>query len=501
MSSTTKESASEPSSGKGGVGVAASSPAATSISTAAQPEAANPKYDYDLFVIGTGPGGEGAAMQCAKGGMKVGVAERFHQIGGGCTHWGTIPSKALRYAVTSTMNSLKNPVMRELGFSVAPTMEQLNRGTQTIIGRQVSMRQSFYDRNGVPIHRGECRFLDEHTVSIDHGEPITAAHFVISTGSRPWRPAGVDFSHPRIFDSDTILSMDEKPTSITVYGAGVIGTEYASMFRNLGIKVNLINTRSKLLEFLDDEIIDAISYHLRDQGVIIRHDESMAKIEGTDDGVILHLKSGKMLKTDVLLWANGRQGNTDDLGLDTIPVEANKRGQIVVDEHFQTCVPNIHAVGDVIGIPSLASAAYTQGRSAGMHLLGKADGNLRLHDIPTGIYTSPEISSVGATERELTEKCVPYEVGQAQFRSLARAQITGETTGMLKLLFHRDTKEILGVHCFGANASEIVHIGQAIMNQPGEQNTIEYFIETTFNYPTMAEAYRVAALNGINRLF
>jgi len=468
---------------------------------AGQPRPSNPKYDFDVFVIGTGPGGEGAAMQAAKGGLHVGVAERYRQIGGGCTHWGTIPSKALRYAVTSTMRALQNPVLREMGYSISPTMEQLGRGTQAIIGRQVNMRQSFYDRNDVPIHRGQARFVDEHTVSIDGGDTVTAGAFVIATGSRPYRPPGVDFSHPRIFDSDTVLGMTEKPSSITVYGAGVIGTEYASMFRNLGIKVNLINTREKLLEFLDDEIIDALSYHLRDQGVIIRHNETMHQIEGADDGVILHLKSGKMLKTDVFLWANGRQGNTDDLGLENLPIEANKRGQIIVDQQFQTKVPHIYAVGDVIGIPSLASAAYTQGRAAGMHLLGQADGNLRLHDIPTGIYTSPEISSVGSTERELTEKCVPYEVGQAQFRSLARAQITGQTTGMLKLLFHRETKQILGVHCFGANASEIVHIGQAIMNQPGEKNTIEYFIETTFNYPTMAEAYRVAALNGINRLF
>ncbi|MBB3204650.1 NAD(P) transhydrogenase [Rhodopirellula rubra] len=464
-------------------------------------EAERSKFDYDLFVIGTGPGGEGAAMQAAKGGWRVGVAERYRQIGGGCTHWGTIPSKALRYAVTSTMKSLKNPVMRELGFTVAPTMEQLGRGTQTIIGRQVSMRQSFYDRNNVPVHRGQARFVDEHTIRVDNGETITAAHFVISTGSRPYRPAGVDFSHPRIFDSDTILDMKERPSSITVYGAGVIGTEYASMFRNLGIKVNLINTRAQLLEFLDDEIIDALSYHLRDQGVIIRHNEHFDRIEGHSDGVVLYLKSGKVLKTDVFLWANGRQGNTDDLGLQNLPIEANNRGQIDVDEQFQTCLPHIYAVGDVIGIPSLASAAYTQGRAAGMHMLGQCSGNLRLHDIPTGIYTSPEISSVGATEKELTAQCVPYEVGQAQFRSLARAQITGETVGMLKLLFHRESKRILGVHCFGANASEIVHIGQAIMNQPDEHNTIEYFIETTFNYPTMAEAYRVAALNGINRLF
>ena len=458
-------------------------------------------FDYDLFVIGTGPGGEGAAMQCAKDGMKVGVAESYKQIGGGCTHWGTIPSKALRYAITSTMTALKNPALREMGVTTTPTLEQLKRGTQAIIGRQVTMRQSFYDRNDVPIHRGQARFIDDHSVSIDGDEPITAKYFVVASGSRPFRPEGVDFTHPRIFDSDTVLGMDQRPSSMCVYGAGVIGVEYASMFRNLGIKVNLINTRSKLLEFLDDEIIDAISYHLRDQGVIIRHNESMEAIEGDEDGVVLHLKSGKRVKTDVLLWANGRSGNTDDMGLENVEVVANNRGQIQVDAHFQTVVPHIYAVGDVIGVPSLASAAYTQGRAAGMHILGQADGNLRLNDIPTGIYTSPEISSVGKTERELTEACIPYEVGQAQFKSLARAQITDQTTGMLKLLFHRDTLEILGVHCFGANASEIVHIGQAIMVQPTPHNTLKYFVETTFNYPTMAEAYRVAALNGINRLF
>ncbi len=459
------------------------------------------KYDYDLFVIGTGPGGEGAAMQCAKEGLKVAVAEKYSQIGGGCTHWGTIPSKALRYAITSTMSALKNPAFREMGINVRPTLEQLRRGTQTIIGQQVTMRQSFYDRNNVPVFKGKARFVGDHAVSIDGDEPITARQFVVATGARPYRPAEVDFSHPRIFDSDTILGLDERPSSLCIYGAGVIGVEYASMFRNLGIKVNLINTRSKLLEFLDDEIIDAISYHLRDQGVIIRHDESMEKVVPEDDGVVLHLKSGKRVKTDAFLWANGRSGNTDDLGLEHVGLVANSRGQIEVDEHFQSVVPHIYAVGDVIGIPSLASAAYTQGRAAGMHILGKVDGNLRLNDIPTGIYTSPEISSVGKTERELTAACIPYEVGQAQFKSLARAQITGQTTGMLKLLFHRDTLEVLGVHCFGENASEIVHIGQSVMSPEAACNSITYFTETTFNYPTMAEAYRVAALNGLNRLF
>ena len=458
-------------------------------------------FDYDLFVIGTGPGGEGAAMQAAKGGLRVAVAERYRQIGGGCTHWGTIPSKALRHAITSTMDVLKNPSYRELGIGSAPTLEQLKRGTQTIIGRQVTMRQSFYDRNNVPIYRGEARFVDEHSVSIDGDDPIRSKYFVIATGSRPYRPPNVDFSHPRIHDSDTILDMDHRPSSMSIYGAGVIGVEYASMFRNLGIKINLINTRSKLLEFLDDEIIDALSYHLRDQGVIIRHNESLDQIEGDDDGVILHLKSGKQVKTDALLWANGRSGNTEDLGLENINLTPNSRGQIEVGEQFQTATPNIYAVGDVIGPPALASAAYTQGRAASMHLMGQVEGNLRIDDIPTGIYTSPEISSVGKTERELTADRVPYEVGQAQFKSLARAQITGHTVGMLKILFHRETRKILGVHCFGSNASEIIHIGQAIMSQPGDCNSLDYFIETTFNYPTMAEAYRVAALNGLNRLF
>lgn len=458
-------------------------------------------FDYDLFVIGTGPGGEGAAMQASKGGMRVAVAECYRQIGGGCTHSGTIPSKSLRNAISTTMDVLKNPTFRELGVHATPTLEQLKRGTQAIIGQQVTMRQSFYDRNNVPIYRGRARFLDAHSVSIDGDDPIRARYFVVASGSRPFRPAAVDFSHPRIFDSDTILGLDARPASMTIYGAGVIGVEYASMFRNLGIKINLINTRSKLLEFLDDEIIDALSYHLRDQGVIIRHDESMERIEGDEDGVILHLKSGKQTKTDILLWANGRSGNTEDLGLERIQLDVNSRGQIQVDERFQSNLPHIYAVGDVIGPPSLASAAYTQGRAAAMHLMGQADGNLRVHDIPTGIYTSPEISSVGQTERGLTAACIPYEVGQAQFKSLARAQITGQTVGMLKILFHRETLAILGVHCFGANASEIVHIGQAIMNQPGPANSLNYFIETTFNYPTMAEAYRVAALNGLNRLF
>jgi NAD(P) transhydrogenase len=460
---------------------------------------------FDVLVIGTGPGGEGAAMQSVKSDMRVAVVERFARIGGGCTHWATIPSKALRYSIFQMTEVNHNRLFREAGVSVQLSFPELRKSARGVIDQQVDMRRGFYDRNRVPVHTGHARFVDAHTVDVaspDGGKlRLTAETIVIATGSRPYRPPDVDFSHPRIFDSDTILDLPYTPQSISVYGAGVVGCEYTSMFRNLGCKVNLVNTRSKLLEFLDDEIIDALAYHLRDRGVIIRHSEECQRVEGRDDGVVVHLKSGKQLKTDILLWANGRTGNTDDLGLDRIGIPVNSRGQIEVNGCYQTCVPHIYAVGDVIGFPSLASAAYTQGRSAATHIVTGACDLPRLHDIPTGIYTSPEISSVGRTERDLTAEKIPYEIGHAAFKSLARAQITGQTVGMLKILFHRQSLQVLGIHCFGANASEIIHIGQAVMAQSGEANSLMYFINTTFNYPTMAEAYRVAALNGYNRLF
>lgn len=440
-------------------------------------------------------------MQAAKEGKRVGVFERYSRIGGGCTHWGTIPSKALRFSIYTIMEAMNNPVVKQLSQRLTPTLAQLRASSQSIIAKQEAMRQTFYERNHVPVIVGQASFVDEHTIEIEDGTQYHADAFVIAVGSRPFRPAGVDFAHPRIFDSDTILSITDRPDSLTVYGAGVIGCEYASMFRNLGIKVNLINTRAKLLEFLDDEIIDALSYHMRDQGILIRHNEEYARIEGQSDGVVLSLQSGKQIKTDIFLWANGRSGNIENLGLERIGIAPTKRGHLEVNSQGQTSIPHIYAVGDIVGFPALASAAYMQGRAAALHLAGCAERCLELSDIPTGIYTSPEISSVGRTERELTAEKIPYEVGQSHFKSLARAQITGRTVGMLKLLFHRQTREILGVHCFGANAAEIVHIGQAIMKQPPPNNTLDYFINTTFNYPTMAEAYRVAALNGHNRLF
>lgn len=459
-------------------------------------------FDFDAVVIGSGPGGEGAAMQLAKSGKQVVMIERYQRIGGGCTHWGTIPSKALRFAIHQLTEALRNPLVQTAGLDTKLSVVDLTQAAQQVINSQSAMRESFYHRNDVRIRHGHARFIDPNTIQIDGGDTLTAENFVLAVGARPYRPDDIDFSHPRIFDSDTILSLDHRPSSMTIYGAGVVGCEYASMFRQLNIKINLINSRSQLLDFLDDEISGALSYHLREQGVVIRHDEFYEAIEPQADGVVTRLKSGKQIKTDILLWAAGRTGNSNDLGLENVNLTADNRGYLQVDESFRTQIPSIYAVGDVIGIPSLASAAYTQGRAAARAILGKPVESSRVNSsIPTGIYTSPEISSIGKTEKELTAEKIPYEIGNAQFKNLARAQIIGQQVGMLKLLFHRETLEVLGVHCFGANAAEIIHIGQAIMAQTGKANTLKYFINTTFNYPTMAEAYRVAALNGLNRLW
>tara|TARA_R110001583_G_scaffold7720_9_gene37951 strand:- start:38650 stop:40080 length:1431 start_codon:yes stop_codon:yes gene_type:complete len=465
-----------------------------------------PSYDYDAIVIGTGPGGEGAAMKLAKGGLSVAVIEKYKEIGGGCTHWGTIPSKALRHSV-SQLIELKNNALFVNNYpqKASFTFADVLRHTEQVISKQVNMRSSFYNRNNCTLIFGKASFVDKHTVAVQNKDgtvdKITAKDIIIATGSRPYHPEDIDFEASNIYDSDTILSLDYQPKHIAIYGAGVIGSEYASIFRGLGVKTDLINTRDRLLAFLDAEMSDAISYHFRNSGIILRHDEEYEKVESTNNGVVLHFKSGKKMKADCLLYANGRTGNTDKLNLQAVELKADGRGQLAINEQYQTSTDNIYAIGDVIGYPSLASAAYDQGRIAAHAILNKEGQKKLIKDIPTGIFTIPEISSVGQTEQMLTQQKVPYEVGRAQFKDLARSQILGSDVGSLKILFHRETKEILGIHCFGERAAEIIHIGQAIMEQEGKGNTIEYFVNTTFNYPTMAEAYRVAALNGLNRLF
>ncbi|MCP8686875.1 Si-specific NAD(P)(+) transhydrogenase [Marinobacterium sedimentorum] len=460
-------------------------------------------YDYDVIVIGSGPAGEGAAMNSVKKGRRVAVIEEQDLVGGNCTHKGTIPSKALRHSVKQIIEFNTNPMFRDIGeprwFSF-PIV--LNRA-EKVIANQVMLRTNFYARNRVDVFFGRAEFADKNTIIVrgtaNGEETLRARNIVIATGSRPYCPADIDFEHPRIYNSDTILKLSHTPRTMVIYGAGVIGCEYASIFAGLGVKVDLIDQRDRLLSFLDGEISDALSYHLRNNAVKIRHNEEYASVVADQGGVIMTLKSGKRIHADAFLWCNGRTGNTDALGLENIGLVPNSRGQLEVDDHYRTDCEGVYAAGDVVGWPSLASAALDQGRAAAADLLNSEDFRY-INEVPTGIYTLPEISSLGKTEEELTAECVPYEVGQAFFKDTARAQISGQTVGMLKLLFNRDTLEILGIHCFGDHASEIVHIGQAIMTQKGEANTLKYFINTTFNYPTMAEAYRVAAISGLNRI-
>ncbi|MEX2468502.1 MAG: Si-specific NAD(P)(+) transhydrogenase [Pseudohongiellaceae bacterium] len=459
------------------------------------------KEHYDILVIGAGPGGEAAAMNAKKKGRKVGIICDLDHVGGGCTHLATIPSKALRHTVKEVMAFNTNPMFRDLGDARKLTFQQILKHAHRVMYQQVTMRTDFYDRNHVPIIQGRATFIDENTIKlIGKRKKLSADYFIIATGSSPYHPPDVDFSHPLVFDSDTILQLDHSPRKITIVGAGVIGCEYASIFGGLGCKVELINPHDSLLAFLDTEISDALAYHLRNLGVRSRHNENYSRIEYHDDHIVTHLESGKKIKSDIALWAIGRAGNTQDLGIDNIGIAANGRGQLTVNERYQTETQNIYAVGDVIGWPALAGAAYDQGRAASNAIVAPEE-SYPVREVATGIYTIPEISTLGKTEAELTEAKVPYEVGKAFFKNTARAQITGEQVGMLKLIFHFETLEILGIHCFGDQASEIVHIGQAIMRQKGEANTMKYFLTTTFNYPTMAEAYRTAALDGLNRVF
>jgi len=457
---------------------------------------------YDLIVIGSGPSGEKAAIQAAKLGKRVLVVERQPAPGGSCLHTGTIPSKTLRESVRFIELMRRRQVY---GISVHLdtnlTVDRLMHRKNAAILSLADRVQSTFERNHVVYLNGEARFEGPHQITLTMAqgaeEQFEAEHFFIATGSRPYRPPNLDFNEPRVRDSDTILALHDIPRTLTIIGAGVIGCEYATIFSNLGVKVNLVNPRHVLLDFLDLEISNALAYLMRDSGVRIRLGENLERVETDADHVYAHMKSGKVLKSDYLLFANGRSGNTEMLNLEAVGLQANQRQQLDVNAFYQTSVPHIYAVGDVIGAPSLAATSMEQGRLAALHAFGDLTEEPTTHLLPTGIYTIPEISTVGATEEKLTEDQVPYEVGSATYREIARGQIVGSTTGRLKLLFHRESLKLLGVHIIGDGATDLVHIGQMVM---GFDGTIEHFIDNVFNYPTYSECYRVAALNGINRL-
>ncbi len=457
---------------------------------------------YELLVLGSGPGGQKAAIAAAKLGRRAAVVERRHMVGGVCINTGTIPSKTLREAVLY----LTGLNMRELygqNYRVKDdiTVQDLLSRTQHVIGREVEVVRSQLFRNGIDLLHGTGRFVDAKTVAVrshdsDHDQIITADTIVLAVGSHPARPANVEFDDRRVVDSDGILHMEQVPRTMVVVGAGVIGIEYASMFAALGTRVTVVEARDRMLEFCDSEVVDALRFHLRDLSVTFRFGETVEAVEAGSNGTVTTLRSGKRIPADTVMYSAGRQGATDGIDLHLAGLAADARGRIPVDEHFRTAVEHIYAVGDVIGFPALAATSMEQGRLAAYHAFGGPPSSMRGLQ-PIGIYTIPEISYCGRTEDELTRDSVPYEVGISRYRELARGQIVGDTYGMLKLLVSTDTRELLGVHIFGTDATELVHIGQAFMATGG---TIDHIVDTVFNYPTLSEAYKVAALDATNKM-
>jgi NAD(P) transhydrogenase len=458
--------------------------------------------EYDLVVIGSGPGGQRAAIAAAKLGKSVAVIERGRMLGGVCVNTGTIPSKTLREAVVY----LTGMSQRELYGASYRVKEKITPAdllarTQHVIGKEIEVVRSQLMRNRVELYTGHGRFVDEHTVAVEdpnRAEQITVRgrHFVLATGTKPARPAGVEFDEDRVLDSDGILDLKAIPTSMVVVGAGVIGIEYASMFAALGTKVTVVEKREAMLEFCDPEIVEALRFHLRDLAVTFRFGEEVTAVDVGAAGTVTTLASGKQIPAETVMYSAGRQGQTDHLDLANAGLEADNRGRIFVDDNFTTKVDHIYAVGDVIGFPALAATSMEQGRLAAYHAFDEpTKGMMDLQ--PIGIYSIPEVSYVGATEVDLTKDSIPYEVGVSRYRELARGQIAGDSYGMLKLLVSTDDLRLLGVHIFGTNATEMVHIGQAVMGCGG---TIEYLVDAVFNYPTFSEAYKVAALDVMNKL-
>ena len=463
-------------------------------------------YDYDLFVIGSVPAGQRAAIQAAKLEKRVAIAERKSVVGGVSVNLGTISSKTLREAVLY-LSGYRERGIYGMAYSVKQHIEMsdLLFRSDYVIRTEIDIVRHQLIRNGVDMIAADASFVDPHTVLLDHvdgsgSHNVTAESIVIAVGTHATRDPNIEFDGTHILTSDDILTQDRIPKTLAIIGGGVIGVEYASIFAALGVRVTLIDKRDQLLSFVDQEIIDSLVYHLREQRLVLRQGEEVKNVETveTANGTRVHIElaSGKQITAEKALYSIGRTGATESLNLESVGLKPDPRGRLKVNENYQTEVPHIYAVGDIIGFPSLASTSMEQGRLAACHAFGVPTSSVPAL-FPYGIYAIPEISTVGRSEEELTRDGVSYEVGKAHYREIARGQIIGDRTGLLKILFHYETREILGVHIIGEGASELIHIGQAVMAFKG---TVDYFINTVFNYPTLAEAYKTAAFDGINRL-
>jgi NAD(P) transhydrogenase len=462
--------------------------------------------DYDLVVIGSGPAGHHAAIQGAKLRKRVMLVERKAIVGGICVNVGTIPSKTMREAVLYLSGHREHGIYGE-SYKVKEniTLADLLLRVDPVVRHEVDVMRHQLQRNGIELVHGAASFRNPHTLVVNFGEgrgerTVTTDFVVIGTGTEATHDPQMPLDGSCVYSSDDILRMEHLPQTLTVIGAGVIGCEYASMFAALGVRVTIVDKRPRLLPFVDAEVIEALHYHLREKRVLLRLGEEVNRVEVSEDAKGKHVRtslvSGKQIVSDKVLCSVGRTGATQSLKLDAAGLTADARGRIAVNEWFQTAVPNIYAAGDVVGFPSLASTSMEQGRFAVCHAFGHEATHSRQH-FPYGIYTIPEISFVGKTEEELTELNIPYETGKAPYRELPRGQIVGDSIGFVKLLFHRETRALLGVHIIGEGAVELVHIGQVVLAMGGK---IDYFVDTVFNYPTLAQCYKNAAFDGLNRL-
>lgn len=462
----------------------------------------NSTFDYDLIVIGSGPAGQRGAVQAAKLRKSVAVIDKREVVGGVCVNTGTIPSKSFKEAVLF-LSGYRQRNVYGAGYRVKSEIEMsdLTFRCNHIMQREIEVIKAQLQRNHIDVLNGTVKFVDEHTVEVRSSEGTvikTAEKFLIAVGAKPHRPTNVQFDGVRIFDSDDILDMKELPREMLVVGGGVIGTEYCSMFAALGVHVTVVDARKRLLGFIDEEIIECLQYQMRSMGVTLRLGEEVKNCSVRQDGqVVTELKSGKVILSDVVLFSAGRVSATEGMGLDSVGIKVDERMRITVNENFQTDREHIYAAGDVIGFPALASTSASQGRRAICHAYSLPIGQQSEIPLPYGIYSIPEISYVGMNEQELTEKEIPYETGIARYKEIARGHIIGDENGMLKILFHRDSREVLGVHIIGESATELVHVGQSVMALHGG---LGYLTDAVFNYPTLAECYKVAAYDGYNKL-